>query len=59
MHQLELLGGVVGGLTREGSMLQLGHHTDVVALRRRGRRRVCHGPEQYMLVKRQCPPSWP
>ena len=32
MHQLELLGGAVGGLTREGSALQLGHHTGVAEL---------------------------
>ena len=32
MHQLELLGGAVGGLTREGTTLQLGHHTGVVEL---------------------------
>ena len=32
MHQLELLGGAVGGLTREGLALQLGHHTGVAEL---------------------------
>ena len=32
MHQLELLGGTVGGLTREGLVLQLGHHTGVIEL---------------------------
>ena len=32
MHQLELLGGAVGGLTREGPALQLGHHSGVVEL---------------------------
>ena len=32
MHQLELLGGVVGGLTQEGPVLQLGHHTGVAEL---------------------------
>ena len=30
MHQLELLGGVVGGLMREGPALQLGHHIGVL-----------------------------
>ena len=29
MHQLELLGGAVGGLTQEGPALQLGHDTSV------------------------------
>ena len=32
MHQLELLDGVVGGLTREGPALQLGHNTGVTEL---------------------------
>jgi hypothetical protein len=32
MHQLELLGGAVGGLTREGPALQLGHHIGVTEL---------------------------
>ena len=32
MHQLELLGGAVGGLTWEGPTLQLGHHIGVTEL---------------------------
>ena len=32
MHQLELLDGVVGGLTREWPTLQLGHHIGVAEL---------------------------
>ena len=32
MHQLELLGAMVGGLTQEGSALQLGHHIGVAEL---------------------------
>ena len=32
MHQLELLGGAVGGLTREAPALPLGHHTGVAEL---------------------------
>jgi hypothetical protein len=32
VHQLELFGGAVGGLPREGPTLLLGHHTGVVEL---------------------------
>ena len=32
MHQLKLLGGTVGGLTREWPALQVGHHTGVAEL---------------------------